>query len=176
MDLLHPQFLHDVAAVLAYGAKKYGAGNWKALKHGRERYLGALFRHLIAYSLGERLDAETGLPHLAHAGCCLMFMAGFDAEGIPELPVPCGDAECQHCFPGVVDSKSIAEAALKKFMDLGKSDDTCSYTLADEKLTRARLADDVADLFAEYERRGVVINFSVSDFITDLAVILVNRG
>lgn len=116
-DLLHPTFLEDVAKVLAHGAKKYGAGNWKALKHGRERYVGALLRHIIAYSQGERVDAETGLPHLAHAGCCLMFIHGFDVEDITEAPVPCEDDHCTHCFPGAADEDAAdlaATEAMKK--------------------------------------------------------------
>lgn len=32
-------------------------------------------RHLWAYRRGEVSDPESGLPHLAHAMCCLMFMA-----------------------------------------------------------------------------------------------------
>lgn len=64
--------MDDVVKVLDFGAKKYSRDNWR--KVGFHRYLCAAFRHLIAHSKGELNDPESGLPHLAHAGCCVLFM------------------------------------------------------------------------------------------------------
>lgn len=70
--------LQDVNKVLEFGAKKYGADNWKKVDNAQERYFNAAMRHILAWQSGELLDDESGLPHLAHAQCCLMFMAWFD--------------------------------------------------------------------------------------------------
>jgi hypothetical protein len=78
MDLLEPDFLRDIASVMGYGASKYDDHNWKGgMPFGR--IYGALQRHLNAYWSGEELDSESGLPHLAHAGCCLQFLHWMDA-------------------------------------------------------------------------------------------------
>ena len=81
MELLAPEFLYGIASVLTFGAKKYAAGNWA---RGMEwsRPFGAMLRHLFAWVGGEREDKETGLSHLYHAGCCLMFLCAYEARGI----------------------------------------------------------------------------------------------
>lgn len=80
MDLLPPKVLEGVAQVLAFGAKKYAAWNWvKAPAYGR--YFAAVQRHLAAWQAGEDLDPETGLPHLHHALCSLMFLAELQRLG-----------------------------------------------------------------------------------------------
>lgn len=72
LDLLSGIWLTGVGKVLAFGAKKYAAHNWrKGLE--RSRLLGAALRHIFSYLDGEDLDAETSLLHLYHASCCLMF-------------------------------------------------------------------------------------------------------
>lgn len=72
MELLSSQWIYGVANVLTFGAKKYAAHNWrKGL--AQSRLLGAALRHIFSYLGGEDLDPETGLSHLHHASCCLMF-------------------------------------------------------------------------------------------------------
>lgn len=78
MDLLPFDSLEEIAKVLTFGAKKYGENNWKLVDNPLIRYEAALLRHITAYKNGELLDQETGLPHLAHAGCCLLFMISFE--------------------------------------------------------------------------------------------------
>ena len=64
--------LEQVAAVLGFGEVKYGRHNWrKGILV--QRNLNAALRHVVAYNEGEDLDPESGLSHLAHAICCLMF-------------------------------------------------------------------------------------------------------
>ncbi|AGR46570.1 hypothetical protein TW1_054 [Pseudoalteromonas phage TW1] len=79
-SLIPPQPLSDVNKVLEFGAKKYGANNWQKVDNAKERYFNAAMRHLLAWQSGELLDDESGLPHLAHAQCCLMFMMHFDVD------------------------------------------------------------------------------------------------
>ena len=71
--LLPPHTLLEVGKVLTFGAAKYDEYNWKKLDNLQNRYTGAAMRHLLAHMQGEELDPETGLDHLAHAICCLMF-------------------------------------------------------------------------------------------------------
>jgi|TARA_R110000850_G_C9956696_1_gene464079 hypothetical protein len=70
--------LEQVVQVLTYGAKKYDRHNWENVPDLTNRYTAAAFRHIVAYSRGELNDDETGLSHLAHATCCLMFMCQND--------------------------------------------------------------------------------------------------
>lgn len=62
-----------VVRVLMFGAAKYGDHNWlKVLEApgGEERYIDAAFRHLTT----DGNDADTKLPNIAHAICCLLFV------------------------------------------------------------------------------------------------------
>lgn len=71
-SLFSEDWLDEVAKVLTFGKKKYAADNWRSGIEQR-RLIAAARRHLNSYSRGEDLDPESGLPHLAHASCCLMF-------------------------------------------------------------------------------------------------------
>lgn len=73
LDLLPPRPLVEIAQVLDFGRKKYGAYNWST-GFAVSRLFSALLRHVWAWWTGEESDPETGLSHLAHAGCCLLFI------------------------------------------------------------------------------------------------------
>ena len=73
MAYLQWKQLEDVARVQDFGAAKYGRNNWHK-SPSRMRYISAAFRHIGAFCMGERTDKESGLPHLAHAVCCLLFV------------------------------------------------------------------------------------------------------
>jgi hypothetical protein len=80
MELLPVEALHEIAEVLTYGANKYGPNNWcRGARWGR--YYAALLRHIFAWWSGEDKDPETGYSHLAHAGCCLLFLITYQAKG-----------------------------------------------------------------------------------------------
>lgn len=64
--------LLDVAGPLSVGAKKYKPHNWMFVSV--DRYWRAAERHLLQHMAGERLDCESGLWHLDHMMCCLMFV------------------------------------------------------------------------------------------------------
>jgi len=72
LDLLNRELLEEMGHVLAFGAEKYGAWNWQQ-GIPISRLIAAALRHLVAYSDGESIDAESDRNHLGHAGCCLMF-------------------------------------------------------------------------------------------------------
>lgn len=64
-----------MVSVLEFGKKKYSAWNWASdggFSH--TRLLNSMMRHMFAYTSGEDNDPESGLCHLYHAQCCLMFL------------------------------------------------------------------------------------------------------
>lgn len=81
MELLPPDSLWLVASAFTFGAQKYAAFNW-AKGIARGRLCGALLRHVFARMRGERNDPESGLPHLAHAGCCLLMWLSHDLRNL----------------------------------------------------------------------------------------------
>ena len=70
--------VEQVVRVLDFGAKKYARDNWKHVADADRRYLAAAFRHLAAHAKGEVNDPETGISHLAHAGCCVLFLLSLE--------------------------------------------------------------------------------------------------
>lgn len=76
--LLPWEAVREVVKVLEFGARKYAPGNWRLVPNATERYGDAAIRHLAAWQGGERCDPESGLHHLAHAGCCVLFALAFE--------------------------------------------------------------------------------------------------
>ncbi len=81
--LLPYDVLPDVVRVMEFGARKYGENNWqKGMKWSR--VFSALMRHMVAWWTGERSDKETGMSHLAHAACCILFLMAYEKRKIGE--------------------------------------------------------------------------------------------
>tara|TARA_R110000868_G_scaffold51691_1_gene163394 strand:- start:159 stop:518 length:360 start_codon:yes stop_codon:yes gene_type:complete len=78
-SLLPAGTISMVLQVLEYGAAKYEVDNWMHVKDHRRRYYDAAMRHINAW-LDEPNDPESGLHHLAHACCCLLYLMWFDME------------------------------------------------------------------------------------------------
>ena len=76
-DLIPTSTIKALAQVLTYGAKKYKPNNWQNVDD-LDRYVAALFRHIEAWRDGEKLDKESGLPHLAHALTNVAFLLHLD--------------------------------------------------------------------------------------------------
>lgn len=83
LHLLSTEALNQTAAVLKFGAQKYAEHNWRK-GFTWSRPLAAAMRHLTAFNDGEDKDPESGLSHLAHAACCIMFLLEFERTH-PEL-------------------------------------------------------------------------------------------
>ena len=83
LNLLSTVALNKTAEVLGFGAQKYSAHQWRA---GIEwsRLLRAAMNHLTAYNDGIDLDEESGLSHLAHAACNVMFLLEYE-QTHPEM-------------------------------------------------------------------------------------------
>jgi hypothetical protein len=79
-SLLPSGTVQQIIAVLEFGAAKYKENNWQHVQNSRDRYYDALMRHVHAWRGGEKNDPESGLHHLAHAGCCLLFLLWLDNQ------------------------------------------------------------------------------------------------
>jgi hypothetical protein len=77
LHLLSTEAMNQTAAVLAFGAQKYAEHNWRN-GFAWSRPLSAAMRHITAFNAGEDTDPESGLSHLAHAACCIMFLLEFE--------------------------------------------------------------------------------------------------
>jgi len=94
IELISPEFIFAIAAILTYGAKKYSERNWEK-GMAWSRCFGAAMRHLWAWWGGRQpatnvnflfgpLDDETKFSHLWHASCCLMFLVTYEERKIGE--------------------------------------------------------------------------------------------
>jgi hypothetical protein len=80
LDLISTLAIEEIAKVLTFGARKYDAHNWRlGMRHSR--LIRATIGHVFAHMRGETYDSESGLPHLAHAGCCIMFLLEYLLTG-----------------------------------------------------------------------------------------------
>lgn len=77
-----------ITRVLMFGAKKYGEFNWEKLENPRVRYYNAAIRHLHSWLMNEGTDPDTGESHLAHAGCCIVFLLALEARGLLPITAP----------------------------------------------------------------------------------------
>jgi hypothetical protein len=81
-DLLPMDCIEDVVKILTFGAEKYSANNWQNVEDGENRYFAALMRHLTTSRMGEKVDIESGLSHLSHAMCNIIFLLWLEKHKI----------------------------------------------------------------------------------------------
>lgn len=77
-SLIPMEALEDVVKALEFGKQKYSANNWR--KGAGLSWLetcNSLRRHLYAWLRGEELDPESGISHLGHIGCNVIFLLYF---------------------------------------------------------------------------------------------------
>lgn len=80
LDLVPPELIEAVGAVVTHGAEKYGENSWRRVEP--KRYRAALMRHVVAWLRDPHgLDADSGLPHLWHVVCNGAFLCALDKEG-----------------------------------------------------------------------------------------------
>lgn len=81
LHLVPDPAIAELAVVMWFGAKKYGAYNWRTTEVAVSTYVAAARRHLAQFWNGEDDDAESGVSHLAHAMACLAIMLDAKAQG-----------------------------------------------------------------------------------------------
>ena len=80
-DLLPVDALLEIVKVLTFGARKYADWNWVHVSPP-SRYYRAAISHINSFWLGEDNDKETGISHLSHAACCILFLISMRIRGI----------------------------------------------------------------------------------------------
>lgn len=67
--------LEEIVKVLKFGEEKYARGNFASGSGlNYSRLINSIFRHTISFARGEDKDPESGLSHIAHVGCCVIFL------------------------------------------------------------------------------------------------------
>lgn len=84
-DLFPFKALESTVRVLMMGSAKYEDNNWKYVKGCKKRYYSAAMRHLTDWYEGESIDPESGETHLAHALCCIIFLAWHELHQTEEF-------------------------------------------------------------------------------------------
>jgi len=70
--------VEEILKVLEFGKIKYSAWNWSSGEGFKySRVFNSLLRHLFAWFRGEDTDPESGISHLSHAGCNILFLIYF---------------------------------------------------------------------------------------------------
>jgi hypothetical protein len=81
VSLILSRALLEVAKVSEFGAKKYEPHNYrKGMKWSF--FIDAAMRHLIKYTIGERIDEESGLSHLSHIAWNILALLEYEVEGL----------------------------------------------------------------------------------------------
>ncbi len=74
-ELLPWDSLKQVADVFGYGAEKYFDNSWRTQDAATyNRTFGSIMRHLTEWQMGQDIDPESGLNHLAHAVSQLLIL------------------------------------------------------------------------------------------------------
>lgn len=99
-----------IVKVLRFGADKYEPRNWERGMAWSRPYA-ALMRHMTAWFEGQRADPETGMSHLWHAGCCIVFLISFELRGIGTDDRPLSQAAIDQSWADAAVKDSIHNKA-----------------------------------------------------------------
>lgn len=93
LHLIPPAAEIAESMVMALGAKKYGAANWRSTKVRASIYIAAARRHLLQWFDGQDDDPESGISHLAHARASLgILLDAIATESVIDDRPPAGAA------------------------------------------------------------------------------------
>ena len=71
--------LTELCKVYEFGLNKYGKDNFRELENGKNRYLNALIRHMVAEE-DNPVDKESGISHSAHMAFNALAYLFFDLK------------------------------------------------------------------------------------------------
>lgn len=80
-DLLPVDALREITKVLNFGLGKYGERNWERGMNWARLYRAAV-GHMFDWFESNELDNESNLLHLAHAGCCILFLISYAKRNV----------------------------------------------------------------------------------------------
>lgn len=113
MSLVPWKAIERIATVLTFGALKYEPRSWQNVPNGVERYTDAFLRHISAWQQGEDIDSDSGLHHLDHALCCLVFVVCLSDN----LPQPDWDAWTKISEKYAKDRAAVSEESIRKALE-----------------------------------------------------------
>ena len=94
LTLVPPRANIAMAHVREYGTNKYkDPENWRRVE--AETYRDALYRHWIAYLMGETHDKESGLPHMWHVLTNAAFLVDLEWEEVDDFGYSFGPAAAE---------------------------------------------------------------------------------
>ena len=126
--------MDEVVKVLTYGAKKYDRFNWEKVEN--RRYEAAALRHISAYMQGEKIDPESGISHLAHAACSIMFLIDFDLK----------QEKTDEDVSVIVSTDALGTPfTVGEYESMYYSDDSCYNISLDDETITINIADDIND-------------------------------
>jgi hypothetical protein len=73
-DIPDLRAFEPMARVLEFGANKYERNNWRKGYADKFSTADSLYRHLRQMIIGNEPDEESGLPHIGHLMCNVMFL------------------------------------------------------------------------------------------------------
>lgn len=83
LDLIPPEWIEALGAVLTAGAAKYADRNWE-LGMKWSKCHGPMMRHIVKWLKGERDDPETKCRHLAHVAWNALALMVYEMRGLGE--------------------------------------------------------------------------------------------
>jgi hypothetical protein len=83
LELLPPEWIWGLGAVMTKGAEKYATRNWERGMTW-STMVGCALRHLFKFVCGEKVDDETQCHHLAMAAWNLLALMSYDVRGVGE--------------------------------------------------------------------------------------------
>jgi hypothetical protein len=90
--LLPSDAIEEIVKVLDFGAARYAPRNWER-GMAWSRPFSALMRHMWAWWRGQETDPETDYSHLAHAGCCVLFLLAYQLRRVGSDDRPIGGSD-----------------------------------------------------------------------------------
>lgn len=103
LDLIPPEWIWALGAVLTQGAEKYAVRNWER-GMAWSKMIGCGLRHVFKFVCGERYDPESGCHHLAHAAWNFLALMTYDIRKIGENDLPnFDDAVALAYLEGIMD-------------------------------------------------------------------------
>ena len=77
--------VEQIVEILQFGAKKYADRNWEK-GMAPSRLVRAAIGHIVDWfhckiNGTDGRDPESGKSHLAHAGCCILFLLAYEGRG-----------------------------------------------------------------------------------------------
>lgn len=129
LDLLPVEPIIDIGKVLTYGARKYSERNWEKGLAWSRCYAAAL-RHLLAWQNSETNDPETGLNHLAHAACEILFLLEFSRthNELDDRPGTLNPSRRLLPGPEAEQPKTLLDVVRMTMPHVNAVDDGCPWT------------------------------------------------